>query len=61
MIAEREQGDVVFFDPDLPAKLTADVCEASRAVEADRFKAAITQHLKNLSILYGRNCQQRLA
>ena len=56
VVAEREEYDVALVDPDFLSEFASDVGEALFAVEAESFKAAITEHLDYLGIFYVAEC-----
>lgn len=43
VVTQRQQDDVALVDPDLLAKLAADVAESAGAVEALRLQAAVSR------------------
>lgn len=45
VVTQRQQDDVALVDPDLLAKLAADVAESAGAVEALRLQAAISKQV----------------
>ena len=54
VVAQGQQDDVALVDPDFLAQLAADVGEALGAVEAERFEAAVAEHLEDLCVFWER-------
>jgi hypothetical protein len=50
VVSKREQYYIALVDPDFLSELPTDMGEALLAVEAERFEAAVAEHLEDLGI-----------
>jgi hypothetical protein len=50
VVPQAQKDDVALVDPHLLSQLAADVSESLLAVKAERFEAAVTEHLDHLGV-----------